>query len=60
MADYLTAENAGEGYLFAGVYGSIHCGENARDSFRDLGCDVVAPTVNEIPIVLRYARGETD
>jgi HAD superfamily hydrolase (TIGR01549 family) len=60
MADYLTAENAGEGYLFAGVYGSIHCGEDARDSFKGLGCDVVAPTVNEIPTVLRYARGETD
>jgi len=59
MADYLTAENAGEGYLFVGVYGSIHCGEDARDSFIDLCCDVVAPTVNEIPIILRYARGET-
>ena len=60
MADYLTAKNAGEGYLFAGVYGSIHCGDDARVSFIVLGCDIVAPTVNEIPIVLRYSRGETE
>ncbi|TFH19274.1 HAD family hydrolase [Candidatus Bathyarchaeota archaeon] len=59
MADYLTAENAGEGYVFAGVYGCIHCSEDAKKSFLDLGSDVVAPTVNEIPVVLRYARGET-
>ena len=58
MADYLTAENAGEGYVFAGVYASVHSGDVVRDSFLRIGCAVVAPTVNEIPIVLRYARGE--
>ena len=58
MADYYTAENAGEGYLFAGVYASVHSSQEVRDSFMALGCPVVAPTVNEIPTVLRYARGE--
>ena len=59
MADYLTAENAGEGYVFAGVYASVHSGDVVRDNFLTIGCAIVAPTVNEIPIVLRYARGET-
>ncbi len=59
MADYLTVENAGDGYLFTGVYGCVHCGEDVMHSFMELGSDVVAPTVNEIPLVLRYARGET-
>ena len=58
MADYLTAENAGEGYVFAGVYASVHSGDVVRNSFLKIGCAVVAPTVNEIPIVLLYARGE--
>ena len=58
MADYLTAENAGDDYLFAGVYASVHNGDGVRDGFLDAGSTVVAPTVNEIPIVLRYARGD--
>jgi len=58
MADYFTAENAGEDYLFAGVYASVHNGEGVRDNFLEIGSPVVAPTVNEIPNVLRYARGE--
>ena len=58
MADYLTAENAGTDYLFAGVYASVHNGNSVRDGFLEADSPVVAPTVNEIPIVLRYARGE--
>jgi len=58
MADYYTAENAGDDYLFAGVYGSVHNGDGVRDGFLEAGSPVVAPTVNEIPIVLRYARGD--
>jgi len=58
MADYLTAENAGDDYLFAGVYASVHNGDGVRDGFLDAGSTVVAPTVNEIPIVLRYAKGD--
>lgn len=56
MADYFTAENAGTDYLFAGVYSSVHNGDGVRDGFLDAGSTVVAPTVNEIPIVLRYAK----
>ena len=56
MADYLTAENAGEGVLFTGVYASVHSSEKVKQSFIELGSDLVAPTVNEIPAALRYAR----
>jgi phosphoglycolate phosphatase-like HAD superfamily hydrolase len=58
-ADYLTVENAGEGFLFSGVYWCVHSSEDVKNNFLELGSDVVAPTVNEIPLILRYARGET-
>ena len=60
MADYFTAENAGDDYLFAGVYGSVHSGDAVRDNFVEMGAPVVAPTVNEIPIILRFAREEPE
>lgn len=56
MADYLTAQNAGEGVLFTGVYASVHSSEKVKQSFIELDSDLVAPTVNEIPVALRYAR----
>jgi phosphoglycolate phosphatase-like HAD superfamily hydrolase len=56
MADYLTAENAGEGVLFTGVYASVHSSDKVKQSFLELGSDLVAPTVNEIPAALRYVR----
>ncbi len=56
MADYLTAENAGEGVLFTGVYASVHSSEQVKQGFMELGSDLVAPTVNEIPAALRYVR----
>jgi phosphoglycolate phosphatase-like HAD superfamily hydrolase len=56
MADYLTAENAGRDFMFAAVYASVHNSDAVRDHFIKIGCPVVAPTVNEIPTVLRYAR----
>ena len=59
MADYFTAENAGTGYLFAGVYGRVHSGDSVRDNFIKIGVPVVAPTVNEIPLILRIARGKS-
>ncbi|MHA2394724.1 MAG: HAD family hydrolase [Promethearchaeota archaeon] len=58
IADYLTAENAGEGFLFAGIYGGVNSREMVKNRFLEIGCNIVAPTVNEIPQVLRYARGE--
>jgi phosphoglycolate phosphatase-like HAD superfamily hydrolase len=60
MADYLTAENAGDKYLFAGVYRCVHSSEEALKGFLEMGSDIVAPTVNDIPLILRYARGESN
>ena len=60
MADYLTAENAGDKYLFAGVYSCVHSSEEALKGLLEIGSDIVAPTVNDIPLILRYARGESN
>lgn len=56
MADYLTAQNAGDDFLFAGVYEYVHQPEEAMNEFLDRGSDIVAPTVNDLPMILRYAR----
>ena len=56
MADYYTAKNAGEEFLFAGVYECVHVAESAMNAFLDRGSDIVAPTVNDLPMIIRYAR----
>lgn len=56
MADYLTAENAGADFFFAGVYGCVHNREKVKISFIKLGCPIVTPTVNELPQVLRFIK----
>jgi len=56
MADYLTAQNAGDDFLFAGVYECVHQPEDAMNAFLDRGSDIVAPTVNDLPMIIRYAR----
>jgi phosphoglycolate phosphatase-like HAD superfamily hydrolase len=56
-ADRIMVERAGVGFLFAGVYGCTHAPEESMREFLDAGCAVVAPTVNELPGVLRRARG---
>ncbi len=56
MADYLTAQNAGDDFLFVGVYACVHQPEEAMNAFLDRGSDIVAPTVNDIPMIIRYAR----
>ena len=56
MADYLTAQNAGDDFLFAGVYKCVHQPEEAMNAFLDRGSDIVAPTVNDLPMIIRYAR----
>ena len=56
MADYLTAQNAGDDFLFAGVYECVHQPEEAMNAFMDRGSDIVAPTVNDLPMIIRYAR----
>ena len=55
-ADMLMAERAGDRYLFAGVYGCVAAGDEARQAFLDAGCDVVAHSVNDLPTILRFAR----
>ncbi|MBN2333916.1 HAD-IA family hydrolase [Candidatus Bathyarchaeota archaeon] len=56
-ADRMMAERAGQGFLFAGVYGSVAGGDEVREAFLREGCDVVAPTVNELPAVLGALKG---
>ena len=56
MADYLTAQNAGDDFLFSGVYECVHQPEEAMNAFLDRGSDIVAPTVNDLPKIIRYAR----
>jgi len=59
LADVFMAERAGDRYLFAGVYGCVAAGGEARRAFLDAGCDVVAHSVKDLPTVLRHARRET-
>jgi phosphoglycolate phosphatase-like HAD superfamily hydrolase len=56
-ADMAMARRAGEGFLFAGVYGFTHSPEASMREFLESGCDVVAPTVNELPGILSRVRG---
>ena len=58
VADMLTAERAGDRYLFAGVYGCVAASVEARQAFLEYGCDVVAHSVNDLPTILRAARSE--
>jgi len=58
VADMLTAERAGDRYIFAGVYGCVAASVEARQAFLQYGCDVVAHSVNDLPTILRAARSE--
>jgi HAD superfamily hydrolase (TIGR01548 family) len=61
MADLIMVKRACEGdprYLFAGVYRHTGSDEAALKGFLDEGADVVAPSVNELPMILEYMRGE--
>jgi HAD superfamily hydrolase (TIGR01548 family) len=61
MADLIMVKRACKGdprYLFAGVYRHAGSEEAALKGFLDEGADVVAPSVNELPMILEYVRGE--
>jgi HAD superfamily hydrolase (TIGR01548 family) len=61
MADLLMVKRACEEdprYLFAGVYRYAGSDEAALKGFLDEGADVVAPSVNELPMIMKYVRGE--
>lgn len=58
MADRLMVRNAGEPrFLFAGVHGCVHGSDEARDDFMSSDSDIVAPTVNDLPEILKRVRG---
>ncbi len=59
IADRLMVRNAGEPrFLFAGVHGSVHGPDEARDDFISSGSDIVAPSVNDLPEILGRAGGK--
>jgi phosphoglycolate phosphatase-like HAD superfamily hydrolase len=61
MADLIMVKRSCEEdprYLFAGVYRHAGSDEAALKGFLDEGADVVAPSVNELPMILEYVRGE--
>ena len=61
MADLIMVKRACEEdprYLFAGVYRYAGSDEAAMKGFLDEGADVVAPSVNELPSILEYVKGE--
>ena len=43
--------------LFAGVYRYTGFEEEIIQSFLDYGCDIIIPTVNELPVILRELGG---
>jgi len=61
MADLLTARKASEDtprYTFMGVYSSVDSPEETLQTFIREGADAVAPSVNQLPDVLKWARSE--
>ena len=61
MADLLMVKKSREEdprYLFAGVYKYTGSDEVAMKGFLDEDADVVVPTVNELPSILEYVKGE--
>ena len=61
MADAMTVREANEvddRFIFAGVYEYSHPKEAVLGDFIDLGCDLILPTVNELPSVLDQVRSE--
>jgi HAD superfamily hydrolase (TIGR01548 family) len=61
MADLIMVKRTCEEdprYLFAGVYRHAGSEEAAMKGFLEEGADVVAPSVNELPSILEYVKGE--
>ncbi len=56
MADWLMAENAGDGFLFAGVFGGVAAKEETRSAFLEAGSAMVLASVNLLPTVLRLLK----
>jgi phosphoglycolate phosphatase-like HAD superfamily hydrolase len=61
MEDALMAEDAsktGKSYVFAGVYRYSGLDDVVRDGFLESGCDIVIPSVNDLPSILEAIRRE--
>ena len=61
MADLLTARNAEAEtprYVFMGVYSSVDSPKETLQMFIHEGADAIAPSVNQLPDVLEWAKGE--
>ncbi len=59
MADLLTARDAvkkSRKFSFIGVYNTAESSEATRNMFLSAGADAVAPTVNQVPIILKKAQ----
>jgi len=56
IADKLMAENAGDGFLFAGVFGCVAAKEETRSALLEAGSAMVLASVNQLPTVLRLVK----
>jgi phosphoglycolate phosphatase-like HAD superfamily hydrolase len=56
MADRLMAENAGDGFLFAGVFGCVAAKEETKSALLEAGSAMVLASVNQLPTVLRLLK----
>ena len=59
IADFLTASRAKMNdprYLFAGVYQNVEPNNHIKKEFIHLGSDLIIPSVNELPQILRNIR----
>jgi len=50
------ASKTGKNFLFAGVYQYSGLADLVRDGFLEFGCDMVIPSVNDLPLVLETIR----
>ncbi|MCX8171607.1 MAG: hypothetical protein N3E47_06545, partial [Candidatus Bathyarchaeota archaeon] len=60
MEDAIAAEKAESldpRFMFAGVYGYTSLREEMKEEFLKFKCDLVLPSVNEIPHVIKWVRG---
>jgi phosphoglycolate phosphatase-like HAD superfamily hydrolase len=63
MADLLTTRNANKRtpkFSFLGIYATSARQETTREMFLSSGADAIAPTVNQLPLIIQKARADGD
>ncbi|MEM2888270.1 MAG: hypothetical protein QXR63_02635 [Candidatus Bathyarchaeia archaeon] len=50
------ASDTGKNFVFAGVYQHSSLANLVRDSFLEFGCDMVIPSVNDLPYIIESIR----